>query len=68
MGEYPLFVLVVNTPFSSFLLLILSGDSYTATGFSVHSRPPDDEEPFGNPPYPGITHHEGPTWVLALMI
>ena len=61
MEEYPLLILLVYCP--TFSSLISSGDSYTATCFDVRGPPPNDEEPFGNPEYPGLSYHEGPTWV-----
>jgi len=45
------------------ILVSISGDSYTQTGFDPLSTLPNSENPFGNPPYPGWTSASGPNWV-----
>lgn len=40
-----------------------SGDSYTQTWFNYTDALPSDENPIGNPPYPGWTATGGEHWV-----
>lgn len=44
---------------------LLSGDSYTATGFSISGTPPSVGNPLGNPTYPGSTTTGGENWIDA---
>ncbi|KAL8869818.1 MAG: hypothetical protein Q9174_003983 [Haloplaca sp. 1 TL-2023] len=40
-----------------------SGDSYTSTSFNIRGTQPNEENPLGNPPYPGATSSDGPNYV-----
>ncbi|CAK7231591.1 hypothetical protein SBRCBS47491_007985 [Sporothrix bragantina] len=45
------------------------GDSYTQTGFNYSITPaPSQDNPLGNPPYPGWTSSNGPNWVDYLTV
>ncbi|CAK7210033.1 hypothetical protein SCUCBS95973_000655 [Sporothrix curviconia] len=45
------------------------GDSYTQTGFNYTSpSPPTQDNPLGNPKYPGWTSSNGPNWVDYLTV
>jgi phospholipase/lecithinase/hemolysin len=44
-----------------------SGDSYTATGFSVNSTKPSSANPLGNPAFPGYTSTNGNNWIDDLI-
>ncbi|CAG9955814.1 unnamed protein product [Clonostachys rosea f. rosea IK726] len=39
------------------------GDSYSTTGFNISSTKPDQENPFGNPTFPGVTSSGGYNWL-----
>lgn len=49
-------------------LTILSGDSYTQTGFNLSLTQPAPGNPLGNPSYPGWTSSNGPNWVDFLTV
>lgn len=44
-----------NSYFREMLSFLLSGDSYTETGFLTNGNLPAVGNPLGNPPYPGYT-------------
>ncbi|KAL8963916.1 MAG: hypothetical protein Q9183_004849 [Haloplaca sp. 2 TL-2023] len=43
--------------------LFTFGDSYTSTSFNIRGTQPNEENPLGNPPYPGSTSSNGPNYV-----
>ena len=43
--------------------MIVFGDSYTSTGFSLQGAGPSAANPMGNPDYPGFTSSNGPNWI-----
>ena len=45
-----------------------SGDSYSSTAYNVKGDHPREENPLGNPPYPGLTYSGGPNWVTNVFI
>jgi phospholipase/lecithinase/hemolysin len=49
--------------FRPLILIFSSGDSYTTTGFNDTLTQPSDDNPLGNPTYPGYTAANGPNWV-----
>jgi phospholipase/lecithinase/hemolysin len=50
------------------MLIKVSGDSYTSTGFNYTGIQPSDGNPLGNPPYHGWTSANGPNWVDFLTV
>lgn len=67
---YQLFVRLVSFtlhPTSGYTLLILrSGDSYTATGFSFSGSLPSLANPIGNPAFPAESSSGGAGWISDL--
>lgn len=43
------------------------GDSYTTTNFFILGEKPSTSNPFGNPPYPGVTTDNGANWIGVLI-
>jgi hypothetical protein len=42
-----------------------SGDSYSSIEYNVKGDHPNEDNPLGNPEYPGITYSDGANWVLG---
>jgi hypothetical protein len=37
-------------------------------GYDTNKQPPNDKNPFGNPPFPGDTYAGGPNWLGYLVL
>jgi phospholipase/lecithinase/hemolysin len=48
-------------------LIIVSGDSYSTTGFDIQGSYPSTANPLGNPAFPGQTTDGGENWVGFLI-
>ncbi|VUC29789.1 unnamed protein product, partial [Clonostachys rosea] len=47
--------------------MFVFGDSYSRTGFNISSTKPNQENPFGNPTFPGATTSGGYNWLGWLL-
>ncbi|KAF2150591.1 carbohydrate esterase family 16 protein [Myriangium duriaei CBS 260.36] len=48
--------------------MVAFGDSFTSTGFEFRGPQPTQDNPLGNPPYPGRTFANGPNWIDYLTV
>ncbi|KAF2859287.1 carbohydrate esterase family 16 protein [Piedraia hortae CBS 480.64] len=48
--------------------MFILGDSYSSTGYDIAGPLPSDDNPLGNPPYPGLTAVNGPTWTSYFVV
>jgi phospholipase/lecithinase/hemolysin len=58
----------VSLSVSIFSINVISGDSYTQTGYNATLTQPTPTNPLGNPTYPGYTSSNGPNWVDYLTV